>query len=528
MGKHNSDDHHAKSSKANAVGDELAAVLPDDGPWYKQKHLVKLNFSILLLIMFSSSNGYDGSLMNGLLALPQWHSFMDSPTGAWLGFINAIYSLGSAIVYPPAAWVCNRYGRKLGVWIGYALLVLGTALQTAANGQVAFVLARLFLGAASAFFVSVPLLISENAYPSQRGVASSLYNCGWFVGSVVAAWTTFATRNMDHWSWRIPSLLQIATPLVALPGFLMISESPRWLVSVDRVEEARRILANIHSGGDMNSPLIAFEMTEIEETIRAEQEANASTSWADLCNTPGNRHRLFISVTLGIFAQWSGNGVVSYYLAMVLQTVGITSVRDQTLISACLQLWNLIWACAAAVLVDRLGRRKLFLASGTIMLMSYIIITGLSAGFASTGQTSTGITVIPFLFIYNFGYDIALTPLLVSYPIEIWPYSLRAKGLSVTLLTTLLAVFFNIFVNPIALEAIEWKYYLVFIAVLVSMLVTVWFAYPETRGRTLENMAWLFDGDSAAATITTAEDAIKMSNANHVEKTESADGPKSG
>ncbi|KAJ4177873.1 hypothetical protein NW767_014994 [Fusarium falciforme] len=523
MAKDNSGE---KSAKANAVGEELAAVLPNDGPWYKQKHLIKLNFSILSLIMFSSSNGYDGSLMNGLLALPQWHGFMDSPTGAWLGFINAIYSLGSVIVYPTAAWICNKYGRKLGIWVGYSFLVLGTALQTAANGDVAFVLARLFLGSASGFFLSVPLLIAENAYPPQRGVASSLYNCGWYVGSVVAAWTTFATRNMDHWSWRIPSLLQIAIPLAALPGFLMIDESPRWLVSVDRVEEARRILAKIHTGGDMNAPLIAFEMTEIEATLRAEKEASDSTSWSDLYSTPGNRHRLFISVSLGIFAQWSGNGVVSYYLAMVLETVGIKSVTDQTLISACLQLWNLIWASTAAALVDKVGRRALFLASGTIMLISYIIITGLSAGFAATQNSSTGIAVIPFLFVYFFGYDIALTPLLVAYPVEIWPYSLRAKGLSVTFLTTLAAVFFNIFVNPIALDAIQWKYYFVFIIVLVAMLVTVWFYYPETRGHTLENMAWIFDGDRAATTVTMAEDAIKMSNMAHLENAESADGPK--
>lgn len=65
-----------------------------------------------------------------------------------------------------------------------------------------------------------------------------------------------------------------------------------------------------------------------------------------------------------------------------------------------------------------------------------------------------------------------------------------------------------------------------FIIVLVAMLVTVWFYYPETRGHTLENMAWIFDGDRAAATVTMAEDAIKMSNMTHLEKAESADGPK--
>jgi sugar transport protein len=136
---------------------------------------------------------------------------------------------------------------------------------------------------------------------------------------VIAAWSTFGCRNLpNNLGWRIPSALQVALPLLAMPGFLMIDESPRWLVSMDRVDEARRNLIKIHGGGDASSPLIAFEIAEIEATLKAEKEAQNSTSWADLWSTPGNRHRLFISVSLGIFCQWVGNGVVSYYLVMVL------------------------------------------------------------------------------------------------------------------------------------------------------------------------------------------------------------------
>jgi len=123
---------------------------------------------------------------------------------------------------------------------------------------------------------------------------------------------------MGHLGWRIPSALQAVLPLLAMPGFLMIDESPRWLISVDRVDEARKNVARAHAGGDERSPLVAFEIAEIEATIKAEKEARDSTSWADLWSTPGNRHRLFISVSLGIFCQWVGNGVVSYYLVMVL------------------------------------------------------------------------------------------------------------------------------------------------------------------------------------------------------------------
>jgi MFS family permease len=84
--------------------------------------------------------------MNGLQALPQWHVFMNNPAGAWLGFINAIYWLGNGVTYPIAALVANKYGRKLGVYIGYCFLVLGVILQTAAKNEITFVLARLFLG----------------------------------------------------------------------------------------------------------------------------------------------------------------------------------------------------------------------------------------------------------------------------------------------------------------------------------------------------------------------------------------------
>jgi len=240
-------------------------------------------------------------------------------------------------------------------------------------------------------------------------------------------------------------------------------------------------------------------MAEIERTIALELEAKHSASYIDMFRTKGNRHRLLITVTLGIFSQWVGNGVVSYYLAIILKTVGITSVTQQTLLNGFLNLWNLIMAIGAALLVDRVGRRKLFLSSTSIMLVGYIVITALSATFAKTGVKSVGTTVIPFLFIFFAGYDIAFTPLLVSYPAEIWPFALRARGLAVVLCSTYVALLFNVFVNPIALASIAWKYYFVFVAVLVIAWITIWLTYPETRGHSLEDMAVIFDGDDAEA-----------------------------
>jgi MFS family permease len=158
-----------------STNDELEAVLPKDGiPWYRKSYLIKTNICVISLMLFSGSNGFDGSLMNGLLALPQWREFMDSPSGAWLGFINGIYSLGCAVGYPVAAWVSNRYGRKFPVWISLAMCAIGIAVQTSAKDDVSFVVARLFQGFSQGFTLSVPLLIAENAYPTHRGICSAM------------------------------------------------------------------------------------------------------------------------------------------------------------------------------------------------------------------------------------------------------------------------------------------------------------------------------------------------------------------
>lgn len=295
-------------------------------------------------------------------------------------------------------------------------------------------------------------------------------------------------------------MLQCGIPVLLLVPALLLPESPRWLISKMRHAEAREVLIKYHAGGDRDSVLIDFEMEEISRAIELEKYAAKNTTWSNLWETPGNRHRLFITITLGFFSQWNGVGVVSYYLSIVLTSVGITTDTKQTLINGFLQLWNLMCALFSAVIVDYAGRRMLFLTSGVGMLFSYVMITALSGSFANTGNDSTGIAMIPFLFIYYGFYDIAFTPLLFSYPAEIWNYMNRSRGLVVVQISSFLALIFNLFVNSIALENIAWKYYFVFLAVIIAVIITAYFAYPETRGHTLEEMALVFDKESAGDT----------------------------
>lgn len=77
-----------------------------------------------------------------------------------------------------------------------------------------------------------------------------------------------------------------------------------------------------------------------------------------------------------------------------------------------------------------------------------------------------------------------------------WPFKLRSRGLTIAWISVVFSNIFNTFVNPIALDAIGWKYYFVFIGVLIIYEISVYFLYPETRGYTLEQMAVIFDKHS--------------------------------
>ena len=122
----------------------------------------------------------------------------------------------------------------------------------------------------------------------------------------------------------------------------------------------------------------------------------------------------------------------------------------------------------------------------------------------------------------NTNFCVFSTPLIIAYPAEIWPYQLRARGIALTQMSTYGAIFFNIFVNPIALESIGWKYYLVFAVILVVITVTVYFFYPETKGHSLEEMAVVFDGIEAERISEGGVRAVKgtATEVKHTEETE--------
>ena len=494
----------------------IKTVLPSyDKKWYTLKHFQRLMLVIFVISLTSCNNGYDGSLLNSLYTETDFNNAIGNVSGSILGALTNGYVFGCLLSFGVSAKMNDKLGRKKCLIICNIIMIIGVIIQSCAgawrhNGYPAnytkrdvlgmMIAARIVLGFGSGVIqLSAPALIAELAYPDPvaRSIQINYYNSNWYLGAVVAAWISFGVKNVsDHWSWRIPTILQClfaVLQLVLVPW--IVPESPRWYVSQGRFEEAREVLNDLHAGHMENGQdLIEYEMTEIQMAIEQEKLA-AKTNYKDLFRTKANLKRMWIICWVAVFMQLSGNGLVSYYLSKVLNSIGYTSTNEQLIINAGLMIYNLgVSVIQSFWLVPWVKKRVLLMKlSVGGMLLSYVIWTILSAKATQNDfqNKALGKAVLAFIFLYYFFYNLGLNGLPFTYATEILPYTIRAKGLSVFTLVQFIVMIYNGFVNPIAMDAIDWKYYIVYVCILAVEFV-ICFSFIETSGRTLEEVADVF------------------------------------
>jgi MFS family permease len=221
-----------------AVGRALAEALPHTGkPFYRVPHLLKLNLLLLIPLMSSAIAGYDGnaensasrlgadpehlgSMMNGLQALPSWKRDFGNPKGYTLGAVNAAQSAGSVVVLPICGMLADKIGRKWTLLLGGIIIVIASAIQAASVNLGMFIFSRALVGAGAITIIQPsPLLISELAYPTHRGIYTALFWTNYYLGAIIAAWSIYGLQKhspQSHWAWRGPSLLQGGLPILQL------------------------------------------------------------------------------------------------------------------------------------------------------------------------------------------------------------------------------------------------------------------------------------------------------------------------
>lgn len=184
--------------------------------WYKDAGLRRTYICLMFVVLTSATNGFDGSLVNGLQSLEPWQECklidrtwchertltrvtdFDHPKGSLLGLFAAIMSVGSLVALPVVPYAADYLGRRWGIIIGCLIMLLGVVLQSISINFRMFIAARFFIGFGVAIaHGSSPLLITELVHPQHRAIFTTIYNTTWYFGSIIAAWTTFGTNQMS-------------------------------------------------------------------------------------------------------------------------------------------------------------------------------------------------------------------------------------------------------------------------------------------------------------------------------------------
>lgn len=156
-------------------------------------------------------------------------------------------------------------------------------------------------------------------------------------------------------------------------------------------------------------------------------------------------------------------------------------------------IFNWLTAMASAMLTAYMKRRTQFLISVFGMLFTFSSLTLCAGLFNTHGNAAAGKAIIGILFVFYIFYNLAFNALLFSYPVEVLPYPIRAKGFAVLMFFGKNGTFINALVNPIGLQALGWKYYFVYVGWLCIECACVYFLFVETKGPSLEAIAAAFD-----------------------------------
>ncbi|EMR66836.1 putative hexose transporter protein [Eutypa lata UCREL1] len=495
--------------KEKVAGGDNVAVAQEEAPafekvnWLKEPGLRKLYWHAFVLCVASATTGYDGMFFNSVQVFKSWTDYFDDPQGGTLGLLGALYQIGSIVSILFVPLIADNFGRKLPIAIGCAIMIVGSFLQGFASNMGIFMGGRVLLGFGNSLAqISSPMLLTEICHPQHRGRLTAVYNCLWNAGAIVETWLAFGTNYLgNEWSWRIPGIVQAAPSIIQLVFIYWVPESPRYLIAHDKHEQALNMLATYHANGNVNDPTVQFEYREIKETLAKEMEHTKSSSYLDFFRTKGNRYRLVVLVSLGFFSQWSGNAIISNYASKLYDSAGIHGEVDKFGLSGGQTILALIVSAGMAMLVDKFGRRPMFLAStgGMVgVLAGWTLSAGLYQQHQSPGSDKA---MIFFIWLFGFFYSIAWSGLLVGYAIEILPYKLRAKGLMVLNICVQAALCLNTYVNPLAFDGFgennSWKLYLIYTCWVFCELCFVYLMYVETKGPTLEELAKVIDGDEA-------------------------------
>jgi SP family sugar:H+ symporter-like MFS transporter len=439
--------------------------------------------------------GFDSGVINGTVEGLQQAFHTDS---AGTGFNVASVLLGSAVGAFAAGRLADVYGRRTILIVAAAMFVLSAIGAGAATGSVMFVVARMIGGfAVGAASVLSPAYISEVTPAATRGRLASLQQIMIIIGLTGAFLSNYVLAHIagastaPFWggyeAWRWMFWMQTIPSMIFFFALLSIPESPRFLVSKGRRDEARGVLIRL-MGTDAGTQKLA----EIEGSLNQDHRPQLS----DLLDKDTGRVRKIVWTGIGLatFQQLVGINVVFYYGAVLWQAVGF-SEADSLKINVVNGALSIVACLIATGLIDKIGRKPLLLIGSigmtvTLAMVSYAFSTG---GLDASGKLVLSHGMGIFALVSALGYaalfNVSWGPVMWVMLGEMFPNQIRGAGLAVSGLFQWTANFAITLTFPILLHSagLTSAYGLYAFFALLSIVFVVKMVH-ETRGVELEDM----------------------------------------
>ncbi|KAH9867505.1 hypothetical protein IAQ61_008099 [Plenodomus lingam] len=446
--------------------------------------------------------GYDQGVMGGLLTLPSFLKYfpeidtINPPAGSsssHAATIQAItvgaYTLGCFFGAVATIWLGNILGRKRTIFYGSVIMIIGAILQTASYGLPQLIVGRWITGFGNGMNTStVPTWQSETSKPHRRGQMVMIEGSLIVFGVMLSYWLDlgFSFLEPSSIAWRFPIAFQIILAFVVIALIPGLPESPRWLVLKGRNDEALIVLAALSD--------LPPEDKKIQAEFQAVKDVALEMSKGGFrdclkMNRNRNLHRTTLAYVNQMFQQISGINLVTYYAATIFEnSIGLSPFLSR-LLSACngTEYWIASWV--AIFTIEKFGRRSLMIFGAAGMSMSMAVLAGATSNI---GNKSLGLLATVFLFVFNSFFAVGWLGMTWLYPAEITPLSIRAPANAISTTANWAFNFMVVMITPPAFANIGYKTYIIFAVINAAMVPSVYFFFPETAYRSLEEMDEIF------------------------------------
>ena len=313
-------------------------------------------------------------------------------------------------------------------------------------------------------------------------IEGALITCGIMISYWVDLGFSFAPGSV---AWRFPLAFQIVFCIFILTFIPFLPESPRWLILKNREEEAREILAAL-SDVELTHHSVDNDVIAIKETV----EEMSKGKFSDLFTMDKDRnlHRTLLAYTNQMFQQISGINLITYYAAVIYRNLGMTDFMSR-LLAALNGTEYFIASWPAVFLVERVGRRKLMLFGAAGQAGTMAILAGVNSDENNKGAQ---VAAVVFLFVFNTFFAIGWLGMTWLYPAEIVPLRIRAPANALSTSGNWIFNFLVVMITPVAFNTIGYQTYIIFAVINAFMVPCVYFFYPETAYRSLEEMDTIF------------------------------------